>query len=365
MSPTNCNPPVAAKWLLVALVSSLGLSVSAAAGQERKPDPPAKPGVTTEKPDAAAPSPTRRASAKRPSHLKDHQLEVYRLKYADVSSLASMLAEVAPQARISVGQDPKTMIVLAPPEEQAAVREFIEKTDLPPQKSEEEQLKVFQIVNADPAVLLEAISEIFDSDRIRLAVDPRTNAILAKGPERDLNIVEAILLRLDEQAGRELARPQAFRVRVVWLASGLSSEEAAEPAADLKEVLVELRKVGVDGLRQVGQVMVMTLSGSDFEVSCAPMLGETRADTEINGRLQEAEGVPYLNIDISGSRLAYVPLPTPTEIRPGPNRVQRAELVARLATEIVAPCGQYVVLGVTPAAKMTSVFVVQVTPGEK
>ena len=61
---------------------------------------------------------------------------------------------------------------------------------------------------------------------------------------------------------------------------------AAEPADDLKVVLGELSKVGITGVRQVGQALVNTTGGGMFEISCVPMLEEVPATMKISGALE-------------------------------------------------------------------------------
>jgi hypothetical protein len=67
----------------------------------------------------------------------------------------------------------------------------------------ETRIKVFTLVNADAASLLSVLSELLPSvsqKSVRIAADKRTNSVLANGPEEDLRIVEAVLLRLDTEA---------------------------------------------------------------------------------------------------------------------------------------------------------------------
>jgi hypothetical protein len=154
-------------------------------------------------------------------------------------------------------------------------------------------------------------------------------------------------------------------VRIVWLASGLAEDVGVEPAGDLKEAVHELEGIGVRGLRQVGQAVVYAAPDGQFQISCAPMLDDGPAEMTVDGSLGEKDGVPRLRVQLSADQTIYLVPKVAGEptAKTAPRSIQRKNLV-RLHTEIAAPPGHYVVLGVTPVGKTTSVFVVQVTPGK-
>jgi type II secretion system protein D len=134
-------------------------------------------------------------------------------------------------ADISVTADPNVNAVLvkAPTRTMGLIAALIEKLDKVPEA--ESQLKVFQIKNGDATNLAQMLQTLFgqavtagsvgvfnqtvgrtfgttglqqssagESSLIPLtfAVDARTNSIIASGSMGDLNVIEAILLRLDE-----------------------------------------------------------------------------------------------------------------------------------------------------------------------
>ncbi len=229
-------------------------------------------------------------------------------------------------------------------------------------------LEQFELVNADAETVLETVSDLFERGTVRLSLDPRTNSIVASGDQQALETIEAVTLRLDEAKGREIRELSSatFQVRLVWLVGGLEEEKATQPSDDLKPVLEELAKLGVGDVRQVGQVVVNTSPEEDFHVTCSPFHGRFASRMQIRGELELQEGVPLVDIDISGSQLVAVPV-YEEEVagaeneRPKRHHVEHSAM-ADLSTRIAVPEGQYVVLGVTPAGEPTSVFVVQVTP---
>jgi len=290
---------------------------------------------------------------------------VYQLRHIEPASAIGVLQGALPEStdvRMTAYESNNAIVVVGPSEVQERVGALLEKLDTSAERLPGLQLKVFSLVNADATTIAETILELFDGDDAKISVDPRTNSIVATGSEGTLEVIEALILRLDTDKKGETPST-TLQVRVVWLVGGLEGEEAAQPADDLKEVLDELAKLGVTGLRQAAQVLVNTAPSGDFQVSCAPRLDEGPTDMQIHGTLELKQGMPVLDIEITGTLLQNVPVRRslgerhPEQI----NRVQRGEL-ASLATKIAAPFGQYVVLGVTPAADLTSVFVVQVTP---
>ena len=73
------------------------------------------------------------------------------------------------------------------------------KTALPTDATKETQVKVFNFVNGDASSYAEIVSVLpaVSEKRVQITVDKRTNNLVASGPERDLLVLEALLLRLD------------------------------------------------------------------------------------------------------------------------------------------------------------------------
>jgi len=70
----------------------------------------------------------------------------------------------------------------------------------------ESQIKVFSLLHADGASLVKAVAEVLPAIQqktLRVACDKGTNSVLASGPREDLAVLEALLLRLDVEAGKD------------------------------------------------------------------------------------------------------------------------------------------------------------------
>jgi len=303
--------------------------------------------------------------------------QVYQLQHIDPASALGVLRELLAESadvRMTVSESNNAIVVSGTLASHLQVETLLEKLDIPVDTLRRLQVKVFNMVNADAATLAEMILELFDDARI--SVDPRANAIVAMGSEETLAVIEAVLLRLDDETyGAIRETPSTtLQVRVVWLVSGPDGEGAAKLAGGVRDVIEELARADllqdvqdelapreVSRLRQAGRVLINATPGADFQVSCTPRLDEGPTDMQIHGSLEWKQDMPVLDIEITGTLLQKVPLGGRGEEEPAQmDGVPRGELVS-LATQITAPFGQYVVLGVTPAADLTSVFVVQVT----
>lgn len=283
---------------------------------------------------------------------EQNTLEVYSLKYADGQTVVMMAAEVVPDAMMTLDSDSKRLIAYASASEHKRLKEFIQQIDIAPESGGGDQIKVFQLVHTEAAWIAQAVSEIIDTEGVKMAVDSRTNSILAAGPERTLEGVEALLMRLDQESpGRK--SEEAFRVRIVWFAEGSPGNDTAKLDKDLQAVQAELSRIGIGPIRSVGQVMVNTTSGGEFQIGCSAKLGDDLADLKISGALDIMEQkTPLLRIEINAM----------AEHKAG-DGVARGSAIVRLvelSTEIAAPLGHCVVLGVTPVQEKTLAFAVQV-----
>lgn len=276
-------------------------------------------------------------------------VEVYSLKHVDVKTVAEIASEVIPDAMMTFEHANKQLIAYASASDHERLREFVKRIDVLPEQ--EEQFKVFNLIHAEAAPMAQAVSEIIDTKEVKLAVDTRTNSLMAVGPESTLNVIEALLLRLDEPEHR---RPEeTFRVRIVWFAEGSPKDEAAKPDEDLQAVQAELSRIGVGPFQSMGQVMVNTAPGGEFQIGCSARLGDDLADLKISGALDLEHEKPLLEIEINAMAERNVGDGTSGLVR-----------LVELGTEIAAPLGHCVVLGVTPVQEKTLAFAVQVRSEE-
>ena len=128
--------------------------------------------------------------------------------------------------RITADARANSLVVSAPTEAMDLIAALVRQLDATP--AARSQIKVFTIVNADAAGLVEMLNALFGRTTttaggglgggqqnnqnqqtqnllvpLRFSVDQRTNSIIASGSVEDLTIVEAILLRLDDSDVRQ------------------------------------------------------------------------------------------------------------------------------------------------------------------
>lgn len=118
---------------------------------------------------------------------------------------------------VSITAQPRSNSVLltAPPESLPLLLSLLEQLDQPGSAA---QMKIFKIVHSDAAGIVQVLRSLLPSETtttqpfrlpnsgvassvvpLRFSIDTRTNSVLAIGNEADLNVVEALILRLDEQ----------------------------------------------------------------------------------------------------------------------------------------------------------------------
>jgi hypothetical protein len=159
------------------------------------------------------------------------------------------------------------------------------------------------------------------------------------------------------KAGRGGAGPgAACQFRIVWLASGLSSKDMPAPADDLKQVVEQLGGFGVKDVRQVGQVVVNTLADGQFQTKCSPLFEGESAELSVDGKLAAKTEPLQLSLRIAAKQRKPNIMGAPRSRGPQDDDLVNLETVICPRFD-----GSYVVLGVAPVGKVTSIFVVQAT----
>lgn len=141
------------------------------------------------------------------------------LEFATIDSGADTLVRsgILTNVRITADTRSNALLISASEESMPLIEALIRQMDQLP--IAEAQVKVFTIINSDASSLAEMLESLFGTSttqtnqpavrtgaqegestlvNLRFAVDVRTNSIIATGSEGDLTVVEAILLRLDE-----------------------------------------------------------------------------------------------------------------------------------------------------------------------
>jgi type II secretion system protein D len=154
--------------------------------------------------------------------------------------------------KISVNERNNSIVVSCAPENLGLVAQLIEQLDTPGAIA---KIKIFPVVNGDAASLVETLRSLIPSDTatgqggnrlssapdessllaLRFTVDTRGNNIIAIGSDGDLKIVEALVMRLDEE-------DSASRKSTVYQ---LKNSPAVDVALAINEFLRSKRQVEV------------------------------------------------------------------------------------------------------------------------
>jgi hypothetical protein len=255
------------------------------------------------------------------------------------------LAELLASAAAMAGREKSLQSEIE--SERAMIKQLIERIDrerksptreLPPLKNAE--VKIFQLVNSAPLDMANIIDSIFSPAQLRLSIDERTKSLVVMGDKESLEIVEALLLKMDQPAdgaadqqrqhAADKSADRSLLLRVFWLADDLPDDERQDPTTYLpKSVLKALHQLGLKAPRLVTQTVNSLAVGDAAEVEFATqvpaVLFGQHATLQCAGSMRPMNGDRTgLNIDIHVSGPAI-----------------HCDLKGSLAT----PLGHYMVLG--------------------
>lgn len=135
----------------------------------------------------------------------------------DAAGKKILKSGILTEVRVSADIRANSLVVTAPAESMDLIAALVQQLDQLP--TSEAEIKVFTVVNGDAAALVDMLNELFGQQQqggqqtplapsaigagesslvpLRFSTDLRTNSIIATGSAEDLEVVQAILLRLD------------------------------------------------------------------------------------------------------------------------------------------------------------------------
>jgi Bacterial type II/III secretion system short domain len=302
--------------------------------------------------------------------------QVIRLKTLQASEMTRVLRELftAPERRaprITVAADDRTnsLVVSAEPNDLATVQKLIASLEKEAaQRPPAHELRVFDLKHTEPdAAMEQALRLIFGPGQAgNFALDLQRRMVICSGDRTALDAAEALLTRLDDRSAQATGGGKAGerRVRLVWLvdttgAEGGGPAQLRRPPDDLNEVVAELAKLGISKVGLAAQTVANVTEGQSFRIEGTTDLSGGPCYLQVSGVLSQGQEKPTVRIELRATR------ETPAGKDPASGRVlRRGDPVCSLDTTVTAPPGHAVVLGVTPTAGLTSIFVVQVLPRE-
>jgi hypothetical protein len=279
--------------------------------------------------------------------LEIHSIPLKYAKASDTAGLLQKLFDTKPaeaSIRLAVDESTNTLIIRAPGARIAEILEVIKKVDIPREDAEapSPKLSIFPLRSLEPDKALEDSLRLAFGKSGNFAVDKTRKLVIVSADKNTMDAVEALITRLETVGASRL--DEDVQVRVVWLVNATDQEKGSGPPDDLKEILPGLVKLGIDQPRFVAQFVVNAQPNAHFQAKGTAKLGTSPCNVSVSGRLNNRSDPAGLEITIQASR----------------GTASGKEEICNLQTDITAPSGHLVVLGVTPTESLTSAFVVQV-----
>ncbi|MFV1965376.1 MAG: secretin N-terminal domain-containing protein [Pirellulaceae bacterium] len=142
-------------------------------------------------------------------------MQVYQLKTADPEDLESILQALyadRDQIRISADSRNRTIVAVAPTEEQAAIRQMIEQVESQ-DATKGWSTEVYHLKISDPQAAYMALSRLLPN--VRIAYDTDGNNLLVTGREEDHAIVKTTVEQMDLASMDGLAAPKVYRLESI------------------------------------------------------------------------------------------------------------------------------------------------------
>jgi hypothetical protein len=276
-------------------------------------------------------------------------LEVVQLKHANAENIAEALRNVnvskGTDSGLRLVADPVTnsLILRGSADRIREVREVLGKLDVegPDATAVRQKLSVFDLRSVEPDGALQSALQVVigkGSANANFSIDQARKTVIVSADPATTDAVRTLLERLETlgttQGGGD------FLVRIVWLLNGQNDgDKLPAPPSDLKEMLPGLVKFGFDQPRVAAQVVVNAQLNNTFQAKGIA----DKVDLSVSGRLNSRTPSPGLDVTIQAIS-------------------NDRERNCKLQTDVSAPVGHLVVLGVTPFGTRSSAFVLQVLP---
>jgi hypothetical protein len=265
------------------------------------------------------------------------KLNVYALKHIDAMRLQQIVEPVLRQidnsGKVMPDMQSNRLVVYSDGNAMATIEDMVKILDIPVDRRPEDELETKFIPSrwsADPA--MHDILKFFLSGSGRMSVDTENNLVVVQDVRESVEKFEQALEKYDllrrERMTPDKAIEQGATVRVVWLINGIQDANLPTAPDDLLSIVKDLGKLGVNDLRLAAQAIVKTSGGRNFKI-----------------RLSATEKVPLQD--------------------GAPGQLLEMKRLCNLDATVRAPRGHTVVLGVAPTERKTSVFILQITAGEK
>lgn len=293
------------------------------------------------------------ADPPKPAQAASPEFATIPMKYVDaVAMTPTVEALIRPLECTAIPVPHMNAIIVSGPKDRLAeARKLVEQLDAEPKKvASQQQLRVYTLKSIPTDQNLEkALGVIFAGRQgARFAIDPARNQVIVYCDEQTSDMVTALLSKLDSTPERQPTFD--VQIRVIWLVNGAPEESAPKLPEDLGPVLRTLVRMGIDKPVLAAQTMVVTSIDNPFVAKGTARVDQGGlCDFSVTGMARDNKDGSRLSLNLQAGRA---------------DRAQGKQDILHLETEIAAPMGHIVVLGMTPTANMTSVFLVQIQRAE-
>lgn len=199
------------------------------------------------------------------------------------------------------------------------------------------QTKVFSLKYSELPPISRVLTEIVGDRGLRIGIDDRTNSLIVSANEETMDIVDALLARLDVPAGASESdvQDETLQLRVIWLLDGGDGQDPASGAVS-PQVIDALKKLGFEAptvmCQQVNTLTLDEKNRGQYGFSIPVLVNSESWQLSGNGTVRPAgpgsKNRFGLEFDL---------------IIDQPNNPQKS----RLNGSIYSPLGHYTVMGTT------------------
>ena len=359
-------------WRSGFIVLALACLVAGQPGQvfPQTKDSPATPG--TQK--ASGPKNVKADQTPAPGATEKRELHIYEPRFAKANDLATLLVNLyrstkqgdEPILQVTVDDTTNRLLFSASASHWHEIGELLSKIDVQTDEGAALNLKLIPLgkgLAEDFASLQKVLNMLFaNSPTVKYTLDQPRKLLILQADAKIQAEVQNLCRALAE--AHELAKARTgiaqvastMQIRLLWLVDSEDKQDGAALTGDVLKIVPVLAKLGVEHPRLLSNSLVTSNGnngGSVFKsFGNAIFRGEGPTSVDLSGNCRPIDNNRvFLTVDL----------------RINAEENAKGEIVGGLAgvsTEIQAPLGHYVVLGMSPCYGKTSVFVVQVTQVE-
>jgi type II secretory pathway component GspD/PulD (secretin) len=309
------------------------------------------------------------AAAEKPAAVVKpvNSIKVFTLQNANSAQTVGVITDLVGQ-KVQITADNRTnsLIAVGPEEELKEVEALLIRLD-ESQNKDSMTLRVYPFEHASPEKIADNLRLL--GTEVLFSMDSEQKRLLVRGNDRAHQVVAEFLQTID--VAENSAKLKPMQLRIVWLVEEkLAGKDAKDPAKDLEKVIQVLNdKLGVTNLKMAAQLLVTIDPIQDdersqgFNADGTTSLQEGQATKlEAMGQIVGQAGAnPTIQLSIQASQSDSGP---DRGFGGGRSNTPSSRTLTSLTTQVVAPTGHSIVLGMTPIQSADSVFVLQVLATE-